>query len=53
MLGRKIDIIRDHPFDIEVDESIKAPKKQQRNRGARLSIKPMNSGKKRNRNKRG
>jgi len=30
MLWRKIDVITDHPFAIEVDESIKAPKKQQR-----------------------
>ncbi len=30
MLGKKIPVITDHPFAIEVDESIKAPKKQQR-----------------------
>ena len=37
MLWRKIEVIKGHPYDIEVDESIKAPKKQQRNRGARPS----------------
>ncbi|MDD3144765.1 MAG: DEAD/DEAH box helicase [Candidatus Gracilibacteria bacterium] len=37
MLGRKIDVIKDHPYHIEVDESIKAPKKQQRNNGPRPS----------------
>lgn len=31
MLWRKIDVIKDHAYHIEVDESIKAPKKQQRN----------------------
>lgn len=30
MLWRKIPVVKDHPFAIEVDESIKAPKKQQR-----------------------
>ena len=29
MLWRKIPVVTDHPFAIEVDESIKAPKKQQ------------------------
>ena len=29
MLWRKIPVVSDHPFAIEVDESIKAPKKQQ------------------------
>jgi len=30
MLWRKIPVVTDHPFHIEVDESIKAPKQQQR-----------------------
>ena len=30
MLWKKIPVVTDHPFAIEVDESIKAPKKQQR-----------------------
>lgn len=37
MLWRKIDVIKDHPYHIEVDESIKAPKKQQRNGRPRAS----------------
>lgn len=35
MLWRRIPVITDHPFAIEVDESIKAPKKQQRGWGWR------------------
>lgn len=30
MLWRKIPVVKDHPFHIEVDESIKAPKQKQR-----------------------
>lgn len=37
MLWRKIDVIKDHAYHIEVDESIKAPKKQQRNSRPRAS----------------
>jgi hypothetical protein len=29
MLKRKISVVTDHPFAIEVDESIKAPKQSQ------------------------
>ncbi|MCP4523139.1 MAG: DEAD/DEAH box helicase [Candidatus Gracilibacteria bacterium] len=35
MIGKKIPVVTDHPFAIEVDESIKAPKRQQRGGGGR------------------
>ena len=57
MLWRKIPVVTDHPFAIEVDESIKAPKKQQRNNKQFAQKKPANVNKKRNirrnKNKRG
>ena len=49
MLWRKIPVITDHPFAIEVDESIKAPKKQQgRGRKHFSSKRPSNDNSKRN-----
>ncbi len=57
MLWRKIQVITDHPFAITVDESIKAPKKQQRGRRQFSNRRPSNANRKRNirrkRNKRG
>jgi len=49
MLWKKISVIIDHPFHIEVDESIKAPKKQQwRGRRQFSSKRPSNDNGKRN-----
>ena len=48
MLWRKIPVVTDHPFAIEVDESIKAPKKQQRWRKHFSSKRPSNDNGKRN-----
>ena len=48
MLWRKIPVVTDHPFAIEVDESIKAPKKQQRNNRQFSSKRPSNDNGKRN-----
>ncbi|MFK7779589.1 MAG: DEAD/DEAH box helicase [Candidatus Gracilibacteria bacterium] len=48
MLGRKISVVTDHPFAITVDESIKAPKKQQRNRKQFARKRPYNDNGKRN-----
>jgi ATP-dependent RNA helicase RhlE len=57
MLWRKINVIKDHPYHIEVDESIKAPKKQQRNRSNYAGKRPSSDNGKRNvrrsKNKRG
>ena len=57
LLWRKIDVISDHPYHIIVDESIKAPKKQQRQRNSFAGKRPSNDNWKRNlrraKNKRG
>lgn len=48
LIWRKIDVISDHKYHIEIDESIKAPKKQQRNRNQFAQKKPNIVNKKRN-----
>ena len=58
MLWRKIQVVKDHPFAITVDENIKAPKRQQRwGRGNFKQKRPAVANRKRNikrqKNKRG
>lgn len=48
LIWRKIEVIEDHPFHITIDESIKAPKKQQRNRRSFSGKRPAVANRKRN-----
>lgn len=48
IIGKKIDVVTDHPYAITVDESIKAPKRQQNQRRNFTSKRPENASRKRN-----
>lgn len=48
LIWRKIDVIEDHPYAITVDESIKAPKKQNKQRRSYIEKRPAVANRKRN-----
>ncbi len=48
LIWRKINVIEDHPYAITVDESIKAPKKQNKQRGSYSHKRPAVANRKRN-----
>lgn len=48
MLWRKIEVNAEHPYHITVDESIKAPKRQQRQRSQFMEKRPVSENRKRN-----